>query len=293
MCAFDLLATIAGNILKEGSPTSSNTSNEKNQCACVKKAWKTEDKPLKIEPCYQESCGRRVLVSELVHQAGDQNFSSRESPLPQNDGHSGIASVITTDCSEIFVAEKLVNGENKNEMGSFASKVDLGFSGYRDSGDCKLDCETKMMIKDNLHKTGKVPIGTGADMCSLEDPVVCDGKPPALVSSDSSVKVPLCGDHIPRSSFSTIRDAVKIVSRDDDENSSGCTHPSTIIKSVRSVSRIGDRRIRKILASKYWKVSSKLKDDKLSNVGKLLLYLNVVGFFRLLISGQVSLPQLL
>lgn len=267
MCAFDLLATIAGNILKEGSPTSSNTSNEKNQCACVKKAWKTEDKPLKIEPCYQESCGRRVLVSELVHQAGDQNFSSRESPLPQNDGHSGIASVITTDCSEIFVAEKLVNGENKNEMGSFASKVDLGFSGYRDSGDCKLDCETKMMIKDNLHKTGKVPIGTGADMCSLEDPVVCDGKPPALVSSDSSVKVPLCGDHIPRSSFSTIRDAVKIVSRDDDENSSGCTHPSTIIKSVRSVSRIGDRRIRKILASKYWKVSSKLKDDKLSNVG--------------------------
>ena len=280
MCAFDLLATVAGKILheKESSPTSSNTSNEKNRCVSVQKAWENEDNPVKIEPSFQESSDKRVLVSELLHQAGDQNFSYRESPLPQNDVHSGLASVVTTDCSEIFVAEKLVNGEKNNEMGSFTSNVDLGFSGYRDSGNCKLDCENKLIIKDDPHKTGKVPIGIGADMCSLEDPVVCDGRPPALVSSDSSVKVPLCGDHIPCSSFPAIRDDVKIVSRDDDENSSGCTHPSTIAKSIRPVSRIADRRIRKILASRYWKVSSKLKEETLSNVGKLL-YLNVVGFF--------------
>lgn len=279
MCAFDLLATVAGKIWleKESSPTSSNTSNEKNRCAFVQKAGENEDKPVKIEPSFQESSDKRVLVSELVHQSGDQNFSCRESSLPQNDVHSGLASVVTTDCSEIFVAEKLVNGENNNEMGSFTSNVDLGFSGFRDSVNCKLDCENKLIIKDDLHKTGKVPIGIGADMCSLEDPVVCDGRPPALVSSDSSVKVPLCGDHIPCSSFPAIRDDVKIVSRDDDENSSGCTHPSTIGKSIRPVSRIADRRIRKILASKYWKVSSKLKEETLSNVGKLL-YLNVVGF---------------
>ncbi|XP_030965853.1 telomere repeat-binding protein 5-like isoform X1 [Quercus lobata] len=283
MCAFDLLATVAGNMFeKESSPTTSNTSNEKNRCAIVQKAWENEDKPVKIEPSFQESSDKRVLVSELVHQAGDQNFSYRESPLPQNDVHSGLASVVTTDCSEIFVAEKLVNGENNNEMGSFTSNADLGFSGYRDSGNCKLDCENKLVIKDDLHKTGKVPVGVGADMCSLEDPVVCDGRPPALVSSDSSVKVPLCGDHIPCSSFPAIRDDVKIVSRDDDENSSGCTHPSTIAKSIRPVSRIADRRIRKILASKYWKVSSKLKEETLSNVdGDLkLICRNRKGYYK-------------
>ncbi|KAM4095670.1 hypothetical protein ACJW30_08G046600 [Castanea mollissima] len=284
MCAFDLLATVAGNIWleKESSPTSSNTSNEKNGCSVVQKAWENEDKPVKIEPSFQESSDKRVLVSELVHQAGDQNFSYRESPLPQNDVHSGLASVLTTECSEIFVAEKLVNGENNNEMGSFTSNVDLGFSGYRDSGNCKLDCENKLIIKDDLHKTGKVPIGIGADMCSLEDPVVCDGRPPALVSSDSSVKVPLCGDHIPCSSFPAIRDDVKIVSRDDDENSSGCTHPSTIAKSSRPVSRIADRRIRKILASKYWKVSSKLKEETLSNVDGDLkpIFRNRKGYYK-------------
>jgi hypothetical protein len=277
MCPFDLLATVAGEILleRESSPASTNASNEKDRSICIEQVRKNEDKAVKIEPCYQGSIDTRVLVSELAQQA-------EESPLPQNDGRSGVASVMSTDCSECFVDEKLVNGENKNEMGSFASKVDLGFSGYRESGDCKLDCGAKIIIKDELQKTGKVPNGTGASISCLEDPGVWDGKHSALVSSDSSVKVHLCGDNIPLSSFPASREDVKIVSRDDDENSSGCTHPSIIRKSGRSVSRIGDRRIRKILASRYWKVSPKLKDETRSNVGKLLLYLNVVGFFTLL-----------
>lgn len=268
MCPFDLLATVAGKILleRESSPASTNASNEKDRSICIEQVRKNEDKAVKIEPCYQGSIDTRVLVSELAQQA-------EESLLPQNDGHSGFASVVTTDCSECFVDEKLVNGENKNEMGSFASKVDLGFSGYRESGDCKLDCGTKIIIKDELQKTGKVPNGAGAGISCLEDPGVWDGKHSALVSSDSSVKVHLCGDNIPLSSFPASREDVKIVSRDDDENSSGCTHPSIIRKSGRSVSRIGDRRIRKILASRYWKVSPKLKDETHSNVGKLLCFI--------------------
>ncbi|XP_059429761.1 telomere repeat-binding protein 5-like [Corylus avellana] len=261
MCPFDLLATVAGKILleRESSPASTNASNEKDRSICIEQVGKNEDKAVKIEPCYQGSIDTRVLVSELAQQ-------TEEPPLPQNDGHSGFASVVTTDCSECFVDEKLANGENKNEMGSFASKVDLGFSGYREVGDCKLDCGTKIIIKEELQKTGKVPNGAEAGISCLEDPGVWDGKHSALVSSDSSVKVHLCGDNIPLSSFPASREDVKIVSRDDDENSSGCTHPSIIRKSGRSVSRIGDRRIRKILASRYWKVSPKLKDETHSNV---------------------------
>ncbi|KAG7949756.1 hypothetical protein I3843_13G078900 [Carya illinoinensis] len=267
MRAFDLLATVAGEMLleRESSPSSSNASKGNDPIACVQNMWENEDKLVKIEQSYQGFSDRRVLASELVQQADDQKYGSEESLFPQNDGHSGFASIVTIDSSEGFVDQRLVNGKNKNDTGSFASKLDLGVSGYRESGVCKLDCETKIMIKDELHNNGKVPIVTGTDKCSLEDPEVWDGKPPALVSSDSSVKVPLCGDHIPCSSFPASRDDVKIVSRDDDEKSSGCTHPSTITKSIRPVSRIGNRRIRKILASKHWKVSPKLKDDTLLN----------------------------
>ncbi|KAG7946958.1 hypothetical protein I3843_14G068600 [Carya illinoinensis] len=266
MGAFDLLATLAGEILleKESSPTSSNASKENDQCACVKNTWENEDKLVKIEPSNQGSGDGRVLISETVPQADDQKHLSKESPLIQNNGHSGFASLATTDSSESFVDERLVNGKNKDDIQSFASKVDFDISGNRDSGDCTLDCESKIMLRDLPHKNGKLPIGTGADMCSLEDPEFWDGKPPELVSSDGKVKVPLCGDHIPRSSFPAGRDDVKIRSRDDDENSSGCTRPNMTKKSIWPVSRIADRRIKKILASKYWKVSPKLKDETLS-----------------------------
>ncbi|XP_031254976.1 telomere repeat-binding protein 5-like [Pistacia vera] len=272
MCAFDLLATVAGKLLldKQTPPTSSNASTDENQSAVVKdsenKEKQDENKQLKVETSDQGSWDRGFFVSELVSPAQDQKYSLKESPCNQEDAPLGFASVITTsDCSEGFSDQKLVNGKAKNEMGILASKVEVGPSGYREYGDCKIEVETKKFIKDELHKTGKVQFGTKVDGCSLDDPVVWDGKPPAVVSSDSSPKLPSCRDHSPHSSFPASRDYVNVFSRDDDEKSSGCTHPNTTKKSFRAAPRIGDRRIRKILASKYWKVGPKLKDVTLSN----------------------------
>ncbi|CAL2263986.1 unnamed protein product [Prunus armeniaca] len=267
MGAFDLLATIAGKLLLEGesSPASSHTS--KDQCAGTKENCLDGDKPLKVEPCDQGSCDRRIPVSDHISQGPNQSSCSKESPVHQNE-----SSVMTTsNCSERFASDMLVSGKCKNETGSFTSKIEAGSSGCREAGEFKLDGEVKTLIKDETNKSAKVLIGTGPDMCGLEDPVVWEGEPPALVSSDSSTKVPMYVDHIPQRSFPTSRDDVKVVSRDDDENSSGCTHPVTSIKYSRPApSRIGDRRIRKILASKYWKVAPKLKDDIHSNSCKWL-----------------------
>ncbi|KAK9279583.1 hypothetical protein L1049_013262 [Liquidambar formosana] len=275
ICAFDLLATVAGKLLLEGerSPTTSNTSSGKDRCVIVKEEDKKdrphEEKPLKVEPCDQGSCDRSSFVSELDSQTYNQNCSLKESPHHQNDNCSGLASVITSSvCSgKVSHPENLGIGEGKNEIGSLASKVDVGSFECMESSDHNLEDETKRQINVETHKSGKVLIGTGADMCNSDDPVVWDGKPLAQVSSDSSAKVPLCRDHSPRGSFPLCRDDVKLVSRDDDENSSGCTHPSTTTKSFRSAPRIGDRRIRKLLASKYWKFAPKLKDEELSNTG--------------------------
>ncbi|ESR38092.1 Telomere repeat-binding protein 5 [Citrus sinensis] len=271
MCAFDLLATVAGKLLleKQCTPSSSNTPSDEDQSAVAKeieqKAMQDENKQLKVETCDQGSCDRGFFVSDLVSQAHDQKCSLKPPSCQQADAHPGFASVITTsDCSEGFGDQKLVNGKPKNEMGTLASKVEVGPSGYMGYGNCKVEAETNKFMKDESHKTAKVQLGTRADGCSFEDPLVWDGKPPA-VSSDSSAKAPLCGDHSPHISFPASQDYVNVVSRDDDENSSGCTHPNTTKRSFRPAPRIGDRRIRKILASKYWKVAPKLKDATLSN----------------------------
>ena len=274
MFAFDLLATVAGKLLLEGekSPDSVNKTTGKDQCAVagdhVKNDRHAEDKPLKIEPCDQGNSGGSFIVTELSSQLPRQNYCLREFQQPQNDACSGLASVITSDCSEkVGCAEKLVIGNGKNETESFASKVEVGSSGFMEFNDQKLGNETKRQIKIEPTKTGR---NTGAGMFGSEDPVVWDGKPFALVSSNSSAERPPCRDHKPCDSFPLCRGDVKVVSRDDDDNSSGCTQPSTSTKSFRPLPRIGDRRIRKLLASRYWKVTPKSKEDGLSNNGKLL-----------------------
>lgn len=270
MCAFNLLATVAGNLLcKESSPTSSNTSNQKNKGIIVNQDGQDGNKALKVEPCDQGSCDKKQFDSEHISQAHNVKHSSKESSFPQNDDHSGFTSIMTTsNCSESLVAKNSDNGKIKNEVGSFCSQIEEGLSMYRESGGCKLEGEAKTLVKDKSNNTHKVQIGTAADMCSSEYPAVFKGKPPALPSSDSSAKAPLCGDHVPQRSLPSPWDDRNIVSRDDDENSSGCTHPSTRTGYFKRAPRIGDRRIRKILASKYWKVGSKFKDETLSNPGK-------------------------
>lgn len=273
MCAFDLLATVAGKLLMEGdnSPTDSNALTRGDQCATVKDDIKKEplheEKPLRVEHFDQGICERSFFVSELGSQAQNQICSLQESPHHQNDAYSGLVSVITSsDCSQkASNAENSAIGKSTNGIGSFASKVEVGSFGYRESSDIKFEEETRSQMKDEPHMSGKVLNGFGANVYNLEDPVVWGGKPPALVGSDRSAKVPLCRDHSPCGSFPLHQADVNVVSKDDDEKSSGCTRPSTIRKFYRSTPRIGDRRIRKLLASKYWKVAPTLKDEEVCN----------------------------
>ncbi|XP_055962148.1 telomere repeat-binding protein 5 isoform X2 [Mercurialis annua] len=207
MCAFDLLAIVAGNLLHEkvSTPSSSNTSADKDQCTVVNNTVKKECKGngMKVEAHDHDNRGRSFFVSEIVSQGNEQNRCS-------SDLNLGLASpVATSDCAEKFDAKKL--------------------------SDCKLESETKKIIKDEPPKSVKVFNDTVANK------------------------------HVSLSSYPTNRDDVIVDSRDDDENSSGCTHPSTTKKFYRPGPQSGDRRIRKILASKYWKVAPRLKDLTLTN----------------------------
>ncbi|XP_057472616.1 telomere repeat-binding protein 5-like isoform X2 [Actinidia eriantha] len=269
MCAFDLLATIAGKILLEGegSPSTCDilTGNELCPTAkdSIKKEQQVEDNLLKVENCDQGSCDRSFFISELVSQVPVLEHCSKEFSHARDDGCCRLPSVITpSDCSEkVGSAEKLVHDKCKILLGSFSSKVEVSSSGYQESCDCTLE-ENKKQIKIEMTKTGNLSNSTKADICSIDDPAVRDRKPPALVSVGNSMTLPLCTNHVSRGSLPASRDDVKLVIRDDDENCSVCTQPSTTTMPFRLRPCIGDRRIRKRLTSKYWKVTPKLKHDE-------------------------------
>ncbi|EOA13154.1 hypothetical protein CARUB_v10026172mg [Capsella rubella] len=87
---------------------------------------------------------------------------------------------------------------------------------------------------------------------------VIDGDAVVSVGSTSRTQVPSIGNCASHG----LRDDVNLFSRDDDENFSGYVRPRGTKNSPRSVPRIGDRRIRKILASRHWKGSSRHTDTK-------------------------------
>lgn len=290
MRAFELLATVAGELLqeKESSPVSSNVSAGKlllgrettpvssnvsagkllqgrettpassNMSAgrvqpslirdVVKKELPDEEKPLKVESCDQGSCDESILASDVGIHVPNSSYTSKDVLHVRKNAPSGQVSN-HPEASGFGISRKdVVKLTNKGKRGSPV---------YGDSYKGKVGAKDRKIV---TVLDGNVP-----DLYSSEDPVDIDTKPPALVSSDSSVKVPLCMDPVPHGPFPRYHDDVKIVGKDDDEKSSGCTQPSTVTSKAFRPPRIGDRRIRKLLASRYWRVAPKLKDGEVSN----------------------------
>ncbi|GMH12745.1 hypothetical protein Nepgr_014586 [Nepenthes gracilis] len=275
LCAFDLLATVAGKLLLEGEISPTARLYGKDQGVSVQDVVNQEQhdecKLSKIKPCDQGSTGLDLLGQPLgLHSHSQQCKKTSNS---QYNACSGDASALTTSnfSAKISSDQQTVLNYDRREFSSLPRKIE-GFSpGGRESCVPKLEDQMKEQKQNQLVNTGEVPFGPRPDMCSSEDPKVLDRKPPALVTSGSSGKMSFCNDHNQRGSLSLYMDNVTVVSRDDDENSSGCTQPSTTMKSARSRARVNDSRIRKLFASNYWRVDPKVKDGNLFNTdGELL-----------------------
>ena len=122
MCAFDLLATVAGKLLLEGqgSASASHTQKGKDKSSLVEKSIKKAQhgayKTSKVEVCDQGSCGRSFFVSELVSQAPGLHHISKEFSHAHIDDCSGLASVITSSdgSDKVDTADKFISGKSKN-----------------------------------------------------------------------------------------------------------------------------------------------------------------------------------
>jgi len=244
MCAFDLLAAVAGKLLLEGesslTPNKIGTPDAHTGKDTIKKEQLNDEKPIEDKACDIGSCSENTLGPDLVAQ--------------------GQATL--KECSQ--VVKSALSGPTHVILKC-------------DTSNKQACTEKKFPCIDKLHedktKDGTLVDWNASNPCGLEDKVDVDAKPHVLASSDSSVKVPRCGDHILCNSFSPkCRDEKLLVDRDDDENSSGCTNPRiTTNKALRHQGIIGHRKIRKQLATKFWKAATTMaKDRELSNTGTLL-----------------------
>ena len=255
MCAFDVLASIAGKLLLEGESLHANTGKDQvveaedvvmEELHCNGNAPKVDHRGTVEKP---------PLSLELGVQVPGGHFALKEDRSPPHDISSAPGPVITlSNCLEkdTSLNETDLHG-NKSESCGHPAKSD-GLSPVH------IDASVEELGR------GELLLGNGF-LHDSDDAMFLDEKSAALVSTDGSVQQALGQEKCPYGSCSPLKgNNIEIVSRDDDEKSSGCTQPS-VMKTTRSPARIGDRRIRKLLASKHWRVSPKVKDGDFSDTG--------------------------
>ncbi|KAL6645870.1 hypothetical protein ACP70R_017478 [Stipagrostis hirtigluma subsp. patula] len=247
MCAFDLLATVAGKLLDEGEGSLGNMSGSAPvMAACAK------DVRVKQEQCDEG-------VKHFKNEVTDQDSCNESAILPHTAFQRLVSHARNEDAkakSEAQDKESSMISYTKAELGcNFGAIADRWSPESVESGAFTGDAVASAMptALAGFHKNAP-------DMYNLLDPMDVDVKPPPLVSSDSTGEMPLYGDKIGRSisfprgpkggtGYAVDRD-------DDDDKSSGCTHPSTTTnRDFRPNCTAEHSRVKKLLGCKYRKVA--------------------------------------
>jgi len=205
-------------------------------------------------------------VSALARQAND---SWEENSSTRNEAESVLESI--TVKSDMLVRDSSVRCTRPCEISHGLDIIrEHGAFGVRHPGS---SCSAEVVQAHQAEPIRRQTDGHAAALDSLFDSVDLDGRPPALVSSDSSSRVLLCSHDKEHKALCKV-EVHHTADRDNDENSSGCTHPITTGNEGYKPHYLGNHRIRKLLASKVRKAACKTcggmsnKGSKLSFCGK-------------------------
>uniref|UniRef100_A0A0D9VSG8 HTH myb-type domain-containing protein n=1 Tax=Leersia perrieri TaxID=77586 RepID=A0A0D9VSG8_9ORYZ len=244
MCAFDLLASVAGKLLDEGECSMGNASSgapvvdaPPPKDVRVKQEHCDEVKHFKNEVMDQDSCNESALVSHIAFQRPANHHGRKGEDLEVshavNEDPKGKSDALDKESSMISCTKA-----------EFAAIADRWSPESVESGAFTGDAAANVIPKN------------APDMYNLLDPMDVDVKPPPLVSSDSTGETPIRRStsfpRVPKGGegFTVDRD------EDDDDKSSGCTHPSTATnRGFRPNCTAGHSRVKKLLACKHRKVA--------------------------------------
>ncbi|MQM00076.1 hypothetical protein Taro_032812 [Colocasia esculenta] len=279
MCAFELLATVAGKLLleKENSPAPVNTTGGGTLKPAfpkenVKEEQQDELKLHKTGSCDQGDCNTSTQASKNGSQRITKVGRLSECQHASNMVGARPRSIVIKSgpSKKVSSSEGSMFNKNKREFANSPSPDQGKLNSERHSPVAAVSQQGK--VEDGIStppqfEDQKITNGNHEGVVGLyssEDQMDVDVKPPLV----RSVEVPVHGDpmsHI--SSFPKCKSDTEFsVDRSNDGKSSGCTKPYSTTSKYFRTQRIGDRRIRKFLGSKFWKVGSTyLKDGEFSN----------------------------
>ncbi|KAM0852743.1 hypothetical protein ACQ4PT_051554 [Festuca glaucescens] len=257
MCAFDLLATVAGSLLGDQG----NSSSVPN-IGTAASSYARKRKSVKAEQCDDVLLLNSIAVGNCIVGSGGACASPRQTNICSAENSS-------TRNETDSVLESLTVEPNmlvKDSLFSCTKSFNRGHGLGGISG-C---CPGAPSLEANQLQVKQPIDGDAAALYSLVSSVDLDGRPPALVSSDSSSGMPLCSHDKDRNTSGLCHAEVQhAADRDDDENSSGCTHPYTTGNKSYAPHYTGDSRIRKLFASKFRKAARNRMCGEMSNKVKL------------------------
>ncbi|XP_045826196.1 telomere repeat-binding protein 4-like [Trifolium pratense] len=232
VCAFEILASIAGKLLEESESSASSNASEANSQGVIVQDRQDEGKPSMMEGIHQGTCTDSIFTTDVASQNRDQK------PLLHVKSDFSLEKVEIANVKTETV-------ESYNKYGSYTNRLVEAPENFRES------CNRK------------IKKGFRSDKCGLKDRLELYMSP-SLADSKTNVKYPLHRKPFPTDSFAKRGNGIKIDFRDDDENFLRCTKVCTKSKAFRSPRRMAHRRIKNLLSSKYWNVAPKLKDCELS-----------------------------
>ncbi|XP_073282206.1 telomere repeat-binding protein 4-like [Primulina huaijiensis] len=251
LCPFELLAAVAGKLLQESeSSACSNAGEEKGQLGIGQDGFVKgqHGNPLKSEGFDHGSCAESAFVPEVFVQ--ERNLLSNLEGFPF-EGNTPIL-----ECSSAHASLGLLeNVDSDVKLGFCEGKTDDRFNNKMENGLESQSNDSKNHISDVSVATTSI----------VKDPTAESVNTNVLINSDSNVQLPLHRGPVTGAFLSNHWSNVKLGNSDDDEYSFGCNKPSTKIRSFRPQPWSGNRRIRKMLTSKYRKVAPKLKDCDVHN----------------------------
>ncbi|KAJ4834241.1 hypothetical protein Tsubulata_046062 [Turnera subulata] len=266
ICAFELLASLAGKLLQESESSASSNASEANDQPAFSdsliKHEEGEELPLKTGYHDQGSYEESAFIPEFDSVSRDQKCILQELPQVESDSILERSSIITnSDSSEKVSSDlKSVVCKSKTTCENFSSKLQRSPDSGESSGCYVENRYNRQQADDKLDAVG-LTVNNTSNSEVLNNLRM---KHHALGNSDNDVKLPSCRSAVHNASILGHRNFIKLGLRDDDENFSRFTKSNIKPKAFRLPSRIGDWRIRKLLTSKYWKASPKLKDFELS-----------------------------
>ncbi|XP_057788968.1 telomere repeat-binding protein 4 isoform X2 [Salvia miltiorrhiza] len=255
LCAFELLAAVAGKLLQEReSSVSSNVEAHvdifKNE---IVKGQPIDEQTPESESIDHGSCAESSFMPEAS--VLEPDLSSKFKGLPQTDNDSvlehtsvlAIPDVKKLDCDSIQGTCQVNNADGNTN--------------------CEVGDSIFVGNNINLRVDGQqgMHLGDDANPSNVKDPIGECVNSNMLIKSDNSVQLPLYRDPVLHTPLQKQWNTVKLGIRDDDDNSFGCTKLSTKFRPFRPQPRTGHRRIRKMLSSKYRKMAPKLRSCELYN----------------------------